>query len=62
MRKILVAVGSGMKNGNTDQLADAFIKGAEEKDMKYKNFFWEILTFTDVVAVVRVRKMVINVW
>lgn len=29
MKKILVVVGSGRKNGNTDQLSDAFIKGAE---------------------------------
>lgn len=29
MRKILVIVGSGIKNGNTDKLADAYIKGAE---------------------------------
>lgn len=39
MRKILVAVGSGMKNGNTDQLADAFIKGAEEKGHEVRKFF-----------------------
>lgn len=30
MKKILVVVGAGHKKGNTDQLADAFIKGAEE--------------------------------
>lgn len=29
MRKILVIVGSGIKNGNTDKLADAYKKGAE---------------------------------
>lgn len=29
MHKILVIVGSGIKNGNTDRLADAYIKGAE---------------------------------
>ena len=30
MKKILVIVGSGRKNGNTEQLADAFILGAKE--------------------------------
>ncbi len=30
MKKILVIVGSGLKNGNTDKLANAFIKGAIE--------------------------------
>lgn len=30
MRNILVVVGSGIRNGNTDQLADSFIKGAKE--------------------------------
>lgn len=30
MSKILVVVGSGTRNGNTDQLADSFIKGATE--------------------------------
>lgn len=30
MKNILVVVGSGRKNGNTEQLADSFIKGAEE--------------------------------
>lgn len=30
MKNILVVVGSGMKNGNTDKLADAFIEGANE--------------------------------
>ncbi|MFQ6861912.1 MAG: flavodoxin family protein [Beduini sp.] len=30
MSKILVVVGSGTKMGNTDQLADSFIKGATE--------------------------------
>ena len=29
MKKILVIVGSGRKQGNTDQLADAFISGAK---------------------------------
>lgn len=28
MKNILVIVGSAMKNGNTEQLADAFIKGS----------------------------------
>lgn len=30
MKKIVVLLGSGRKNGNTEQLADAFIKGVEE--------------------------------
>jgi len=30
MKKILVVAGGGRANGNTAQLADAFIKGAEE--------------------------------
>ncbi|WRK55972.1 cyclophilin-like fold protein [Coprobacillaceae bacterium CR2/5/TPMF4] len=30
MSKILVVVGSGNVHGNTDQLSDAFIKGAKE--------------------------------
>lgn len=30
MRKILVAVGSGIEGANTDQLAEAFIEGARE--------------------------------
>lgn len=30
MKNILVVVGSGVKSGNTNKLADAFIKGAEE--------------------------------
>lgn len=30
MKKILVIVGSGRRNGNTEQLADAFILGAKE--------------------------------
>lgn len=30
MKKILVIVGSGRKNGNTEQLADSFILGAKE--------------------------------
>lgn len=29
MHRILVIVGSGIKNGNTDKLADAYRKGAE---------------------------------
>lgn len=39
MRKILVAVGSGMRHGNTDQLVDAFIKGAEEKGHEVHKYF-----------------------
>ena len=29
MHKILAIIGSGIKNGNTDKLADAYRKGAE---------------------------------
>ena len=39
MRKILVAVGSGIKGGNTDKLADSFIKGAQEKGYEIHKFF-----------------------
>ncbi len=39
MRKILVAVGSGIKGGNTDKLADAFIKGASEKGHQVHKVF-----------------------
>jgi multimeric flavodoxin WrbA len=31
MKNILVVVGSGVKNSNTNKLADAYIKGAQEK-------------------------------
>lgn len=31
MRRILVVIGSGASGGNTDRLANAFIKGAQEK-------------------------------
>lgn len=30
MKKILVVIGGGRPNGNTNQLVDAFIKGAVE--------------------------------
>lgn len=39
MRKILVIVGSGIKGGNTDKLADAFIKGAELADHRINKVF-----------------------
>ncbi|WP_052466582.1 flavodoxin family protein [Beduini massiliensis] len=34
MSNILVVVGSGVRNGNTDQLTDSFIKGAVEAGNK----------------------------
>lgn len=49
MNKILVVIGGGRPNGNTSQLADAFIKGAvevgHEEDAALlmtsaDNFFW----------------------
>lgn len=39
MKNILVLVGSGQKNGNTNKLADAFIKGATEAGHNVKNVF-----------------------
>ena len=39
MKNILVVVGSGRKNGNTEQLADSFIKGAEEAGHHVKKVF-----------------------
>ncbi len=39
MRKILVVVGSGIKGGNTDKLADAFIKGASETGHQVDKIF-----------------------
>ena len=39
MKNILVIVGSGHKNGNTDQLADAFIRGATEAGHKVTKVF-----------------------
>lgn len=39
MRKILVVVGSGVRNGNTDQLAQAFIKGASEQGHQVSYMF-----------------------
>ena len=37
MKKILLIVGSGRKNGNTEQLADAFMLGAKEAGHFVKN-------------------------
>lgn len=37
---ILVVVGAGRKNGNTDQLADAFIKGATEAGHQITKVFF----------------------
>lgn len=39
MRKIIVVVGSGIKNGNTDRLANAFIKGAQEQGHEIRKVF-----------------------
>ncbi len=39
MKNILVVVGAGKKNGNTDQLADAFIAGATEAGHSVKKIF-----------------------
>lgn len=39
MKKILVVVGCGKKNGNTDQLADSFSKGATESGHSVKKVF-----------------------
>ena len=39
MRKILVIVAAGHKNGNTDHLADAFIQGAETAGHEVKKIF-----------------------
>ena len=39
MKNILVVVGGGRKNGNTDQLSDAFIKGAEEAGHRVKKIW-----------------------
>lgn len=44
MRKILVIVGSGIKNGNTDKLADAMAKrekGILMKSILKEHIFWE---------------------
>ncbi|MHA9741217.1 hypothetical protein [Robinsoniella peoriensis] len=38
MKHILVVVGGGRANGNTMQLADAFIHGAEEADIRWKKY------------------------
>ena len=37
-KKVLVLTGSARKNGNSDMLADAFIKGAESKGHKVTKF------------------------
>lgn len=39
MRKILLVVGSGTVNGNTDQLAKAFARGAAEAGHEVKSIF-----------------------
>lgn len=39
MRNILVIVGSGIKNGNTDRLADAFITGAKAQGHQVEKVF-----------------------
>lgn len=39
MRKILVVIGSGVSGGNTDRLANAFIKGAQEKGHHVERVF-----------------------
>lgn len=39
MRNILVIVGSGISGGNTDRLADAYIKGAEEAGHRVTKVF-----------------------
>lgn len=39
MKKILVVIGCGKKNGNTEQLADSFIKGATEAGHQVKKAF-----------------------
>lgn len=38
-KRILVVIGAGMKNGNTEQLADSFIRGAEEIGHSVKKQF-----------------------
>ncbi len=39
MMKILVVIGGGRSKGNTEQLADAFIKGAVEAGHKVEKSF-----------------------
>ena len=39
MRKILVVVGSGLRNANTDRLADAFLRVAQDAGHEVKKFF-----------------------
>lgn len=39
MKNILVIVGSGFKKGNTDRIADSFIKGAEEAGYQVTKVF-----------------------
>ena len=38
MAQVLVLMSSPRKNGNTDRLANAFIKGVEEMDIAQKRF------------------------
>lgn len=39
MKNILVVVGAGLKRGNTDRLADAFVKGAKENGHEVAKVF-----------------------
>jgi hypothetical protein len=39
MRNILVIIGSGIMNGNTDRLAEVFIKGAMKLDIRLTGYF-----------------------
>ena len=55
MRKILVVVGSGLRNANTDRLADAFVRGAQDAGHEVKKFFLTTITFTDAAAAARAR-------
>ena len=45
MRRILIAVGSGVKGGNTDRLCDAFMDGARKAGHQVEKVFLGDLTF-----------------